>query len=705
MYKIILKRVIQNESLSKFLTSAIGVIFVTNLWIISYTNILTYLSFLFPPVVNEHLLRNIAFPNPFKIPLYLFLTTFLVVGIWFLYSRFSFLATKRGQQTRELLKWLLFLFLFILFLRKLGPYPLSNDFFPYIPRSDPTMYTIIFGLYCFAIVFCIIQLCLIARIFQHLRFFYPLFSVVIILIVAFFTFEPRFPISGHDYSFFFGPILEIARGKTIYTDIPIQHGVLSILSFALLYKFQSFELLSLPAIVWFLYVVLYYVYFYLIHKISRSLGLALIGLFSIITLNYFSLSGLPASYPQIGPMRWLPLILVLFFLYRLKNVTSKRLIFAIALFSFWFVDSGIALLLSYLATLGISSLSRSISVKKTAASIIFLFMSLIAVIFGMNIVLHSTGYRGLDLFKIVHTLNKYASLGIAQLPIESHTYFWFVPLIYFASIIYFFTKHIKHADHVGDTKGGDPASAQIRRYSPPVEHLREGISGQNLHDIILLFSANLSLFASIYFVGRSHPHNLFHISIFPLLTVFIFIGIFFSQVKSVKIKLLLVICLFITFVVFPSYERSYTLTEMILTKVDRLRSGRIFRSEVKEIVNKRYSDEFSLIKKHIKEDEIIILSVDDSYLFYAIKKKNLLAANPIMGIDLPEDLNFAVKKAVILCPKRIAIDCSVVGKCPSYTPFIGVSFNLNLILDELEKGCGAKYVPIVCTRQLCIAER
>ena len=111
MYKIILKRVIQNESLSKFLTSAIGVIFVTNLWIISYTNILTYLSFLFPPVVNEHLLRNIAFPNPFKIPLYLFLTTFLVVGIWFLYSRFSFLATKRGQQTRELLKWLLFLFL------------------------------------------------------------------------------------------------------------------------------------------------------------------------------------------------------------------------------------------------------------------------------------------------------------------------------------------------------------------------------------------------------------------------------------------------------------------------------------------------------------------------------------------------------------------------------------------------------------------
>ena len=167
MYKIILKRVIQNESLSKFLTSAIGVIFVTNLWIISYTNILTYLSFLFPPVVNEHLLRNIAFPNPFKIPLYLFLTTFLVVGIWFLYSRFSFLATKRGQQTRELLKWLLFLFLFILFLRKLGPYPLSNDFFPYIPRSDPTMYTIIFGLYCFAIVFSIRVAC---EIIDNLKF-------------------------------------------------------------------------------------------------------------------------------------------------------------------------------------------------------------------------------------------------------------------------------------------------------------------------------------------------------------------------------------------------------------------------------------------------------------------------------------------------------------------------------------------------------
>ncbi|OGK22181.1 hypothetical protein A2866_03420 [Candidatus Roizmanbacteria bacterium RIFCSPHIGHO2_01_FULL_39_8] len=707
MYKIILKRVIQNESLSKFLTSAIGVIFVTNLWIISYTNILTYLSFLFPPVVNEHLLRNIAFPNPFKIPLYLFLTTFLVVGIWFLYSRFSFLATKRGQQTRELLKWLLFLFLFILFLRKLGPYPLSNDFFPYIPRSDPTMYTIIFGLYCFAIVFCIIQLCLIARIFQHLRFFYPLFSVVIILIVAFFTFEPRFPISGHDYSFFFGPILEIARGKTIYTDIPIQHGVLSILSFALLYKFQSFELLSLPAIVWFLYVVLYYVYFYLIHKISRSLGLALIGLFSIITLNYFSLSGLPASYPQIGPMRWLPLILVLFFLYRLKNVTSKRLIFAIALFSFWFVDSGIALLLSYLATLGISSLSRSISVKKTAASIIFLFMSLIAVIFGMNIVLHSTGYRGLDLFKIVHTLNKYASLGIAQLPIESHTYFWFVPLIYFASIIYFFTKHIKHADHVGDTKGGDPASAQIRRYSPPVEHLREGISGQNLHDIILLFSANLSLFASIYYLGRAHPHNLFIISIFPLLNVFILVGVYITESKpDLAKKIVLYSLLCITFIMYPAFSRKITLTEMLATKYTRFRAGRIFTREADEIISKRYKDEAKMINRAIQSDSAVVLSNDDTYLFYLIKKKNLLDADPLIGIDTQDDLKAALKKVTRLCPEKIAVDCSVYGKCDQS---IGINqsgfFPASTILSEIQKKCRITYTPVECTSQLCIAQK
>src|SRR3989338_1383716 len=412
-------------------------------------------------------------------------------------------------------------------------------------------------------------------------------------------------------------------GKTVYTDVLSRYGFLTIDFLGMLQKLNM-SLFYLPLIVWLLYVFQYAAIFYLIKKVGKSTLFATLGLVSVVTLNYFSLSHLPSVIPQTGPLRWFPMIILLLLLSKTKKLNSIFFMAVLSLLSLFMVDVGVAMICAYLASIGILLLIGQINLISFLKSIlkfmiIFLLALLIVNTFHLVLV-----YQFVDIISIMYSFQKHAVLGLSLISMATRTYFWFVPLIYFASIIYFFTKHIKHADHVGDTKGGDPASAQIRRYSPPVEHLREGISGQNLHDIILLFSANLSLFASIYFVGRSHPHNLFHISIFPLLTVFIFIGIFFSQVKSVKIKLLLVICLFITFVVFPSYERSYTLTEMILTKVDRLRSGRIFRSEVKEIVNKRYSDEFSLIKKHIKEDEIIILSVDDSYLFYAIKKKNLL---------------------------------------------------------------------------------
>ena len=76
-----------------------------------------------------------------------------------------------------------------------------------------------------------------------------------------------------------------------------------------------------------------------------------------------------------------------------------------------------------------------------------------------------------------------------------------------------------------------------------------------------------------------------------------------------------------------------------------------------------------------------------------------------MGIDLPEDMDFALKTAVKKCPQKIAVDCSFVNRCPPYTAFIRVNFNIRLILDKIEKGCQTKYEPTICTKKLCIAER
>ena len=689
------------------LSSAVKVFFFTDIWIFLYNDLLHFLNSKLPSTTSTDFIRVGAVPEPFEIPLYLVFIALIVVFLCILFIK---LKVTKIIQTSPHLKFVLVVFFGLVFISNLGFYPLAHDIYPEPTREKTLLYLLFFLISMFTAAVVVIEGALLAqRIEKNKKLTFGLFFFVACLI-AFVTLDPHFDIYGHDYSYFFGPVWEMLKGKTIYTQTPSQYGFLSIFALALFHRLNLVNVLYLPVIVWFFYVIEYSLFFSIIYRVSKSIPLSLISLISLITINYLSIYHLPAMAPQVGPFRWLPLILSLFLFLRVKKIDSKWLIFAIAFLAFWVLDSGIFLLLAYGTTLLLLTLKRYISLKQFVTASFFRFASLIFIFLGINLFLSIFHYQLIDPLSIFSKLQEYSKSGFGMLPMDTHTYFWFVPLIYFASIIYIFKNtndQILMSKQAPITNAQNSKHTLLKRLGFGSWDLfgTLGTWSLELDKQVLLFSANLSLFASIYFVGRSHPHNLFHISIFPLLTVFIFIGIFFSQVKSVKIKLLLVICLFITFVVFPSYERSYTLTEMILTKVDRLRSGRIFRSEVKEIVNKRYSDEFSLIKKHIKEDEIIILSVDDSYLFYAIKKKNLLAANPIMGIDLPEDLNFAVKKAVILCPKRIAIDCSVVGKCPSYTPFIGVSFNLNLILDELEKGCGAKYVPIVCTRQLCIAER
>ena len=63
----------------------------------------------------------------------------------------------------------------------------------------------------------------------------------------------------------------------------------------------------------------------------------------------------------------------------------------------------------------------------------------------------------------------------------------------------------------------------------------------------------------------------------------------------------------------------------------------------------------------------------------------------------------AIKNGVKKCPEKIAMDCSYLGKCPPYSPFIGINFDFKLILDKLEAGCKSKYKPEVCSPHICIA--
>lgn len=147
---------IKNKFFNRFIGFSIEVLFLTNLWIIFYNSLLTYLSFLFPPVVKEQLLRNIAFPNPFKIPLYLFLSFIFICIIWLYHKIFNKLYQNFTNQ-QNIYRYLVLFILLLLFLSKLGSYPLGNDPSPYSIRPDKTIYTIVIGLYIAVVAIIVVE--------------------------------------------------------------------------------------------------------------------------------------------------------------------------------------------------------------------------------------------------------------------------------------------------------------------------------------------------------------------------------------------------------------------------------------------------------------------------------------------------------------------------------------------------------------------
>ncbi len=457
-------------------------------------------------------------------------------------------------------------------------------------------------------------------------------------------------------------------------------------------------------------IVEYFIFFYLLYKISRSIGFAFIGLTSLLTFDYFSY----IQSPQSGPMRWLPPILALLLVYRWKKIDSFRFIVSIAFLSLWTIDSGISLLFGYIATLLIFASKKWIKLAEVVKSLAVLFLSLCGIMLVLDVIHLILGMKLINVLEIFRSLRAFAISGNSMVPIDFHNYFWIVILLYFASIIYFF-KQSTNLTRGARGRDPDPTSSfglrgasnagglTIRNFSEG----GEGIFRQNLNNILLLFSANLMFFASTYFVGRSAPDYLFKISIFPLITFLILVGIRYRQMQSFKMRLPILIALFFVLVAFPSFARKEYLSESIMKNISLFQKGSIFKPEIQSIAQNKYSDEIEFINKKLKAQEIVIVSSDDTFLFLLSQKKNLLYFNPQNDLIVSkDDMNFAVKKLEKNCPQALAVDCTLVNRCKPHELLVsGWQPFESTLFEEIQTLCKSAYQSTICTNQLCIAEK
>lgn len=664
---------LSSNTFNKVIKSFIEIFVLTDIWIYGYIYLLSYLNNKYPTIVNDLFLPEVKpylSPEPFEIPLYLSLTFLLVLFAYFYHFKFKIILEKLLNfsicSKFVLIKYPVLFILIILFIAHLGNYPM---------KTVASVFNGTYLLYLISILF----IMMIIPIFHYFYIgiknnlvrlsIYPF----IVFVIALFTFQPKFPMSPYDYSYFFGPISEIINGKTIYTDIMSQYGFLYVLAFAFFTGSGIFKMTDLINIVWLLYMIQYGLLFYLFYRISKSAVFSVLGLFSVITLNFFSLMHSPIALPQVGPLRWLQMILVIFLFFKIKKIDSKLFIFFTSLLSFLVVDVGIAIIFSYLFTLFIFYLKKTLFLMQIIKSVCYLLISIILIYFSINTLHILIGFKAIDMILYFRKFSQYSREGFGMLPMSNDTYFFFVILIYFSSLIYFIRK--KSID---------------------------------LSDKIVMLSSNISLFASIYFVGRSHPHNLFNISLIVLLNLFIFLGVLFSNsnLNSKSLRNTFFILILVFLIAFPMYERQQALIHIVDEKFFYLNFPNIFQPVIEDNLKFFYKEEEDLINNYMPEKDIMIISPDDTYLFYLTQKHNLLRANPQDIILTKDDLSFSLKNIVKICPKKIIVDCRLFKVCKTDLVTLR-EYPLTThprLMNEIQKTCNYKYTPTKCTNKLCVAE-
>ena len=147
------------------------------------------------------------------------------------------------------------------------------------------------------------------------------------------------------------------------------------------------------------------------------------------------------------------------------------------------------------------------------------------------------------------------------------------------------------------------------------------------------------------------------------------------------------------------------MTKMIKTKIQAIKTGKIFQPEARDILTKKYSKDVNLINSKIADEKIVILSPDDTYLFYLTDKENLMMDNSQITILTQKDMDFSLKDVYKSCPKKIVTDCQLMGKCERSNPVVIGFFSIQpLLLNKIKQKCNLDYRPVECTDQLCISE-
>jgi hypothetical protein len=479
-------------------------------------------------------------------------------------------------------------------------------------------------------------------------------SAILIIICA--CFDPKFTINVYNQNYYLGPVNALLHGRTILVNVFSQYGVLVLEFLALIFKLKllPFSYQGMSFLVALLSMLQYVVIYFLLRTILKSPPFSFLALLVILLVNFFATDGVFQATPSIGPLRFglcylILALCVLYFKYPAKNRVIAFLAYILlGLASLWSFETFVYVAFMFLGMLVYQSVvTNGREVWKVLKSI--LYGSLLAL---LSIGICHAASAGL-IFLSTSEWPKWGYYfafiflfegGFDAMLVEPWSPWFFITAIYFLCLSTYAIKWL-------------------------VEKKLE--SGVENAAILCLCFFGIAQFT--YFLNRSHPNNLFHISV-PAIIIGFYginqIGKLASQ-QFLLFRKIAIIGFIFTMAILCSlcirqsvHKFSNTGFGFLRTLVDdqlsnKVSIGKVIVDEYKSLWVSRPSTQVSadavyLIRKYAgdKTSVTVFLSNDST-------TESLLLSNKIhtylINHPLEDDLNAQVSRFIFNHPPKLQI--------------------------------------------------
>lgn len=322
-------------------------------------------------------------------------------------------------------------------------------------------------------------------------------DILVVLSITLLVLDIGFSFDHYHHDFYLGPVTDLMLGKSLLVDINSQYGVLVIYFLAALFQagLLPFSYQGLSLAISLLYALEYAGLYALARLLWQSTTLPIGVLALIVALNFFATMGYAAQYPSIGPLRFgLPYLLLLVSMVRAPRVRSRGplglledVILGVA--SVWSFETFFFVATTYLAVLVFDGFVRHgpapwrTRLKAVGARLLgaCAFVAAAHAALALDIYVRSGELPHWQYYLDFVVL--YSVEGFGTLPIAFWGPWLLIVMVYFGSLVLLTYRVLLSREPAGP-------------------------------ELAIVFGMTLLGIAQFtYFVGRSHPNNLYHICV------------------------------------------------------------------------------------------------------------------------------------------------------------------------------------------------